>query len=95
MTEAEVETPSTGATRQAARLAARAEQQMPLPDAVVSRQRRRWIARHPRGLYERRGRRFVGEPDKSDRRILQKWTEGGIEFAFHGTKGLRRRRINS
>lgn len=37
-----------GRQRAVARLAARADLQMPLPDRPISRQRRRWIERHPR-----------------------------------------------
>lgn len=33
--------------------------------------------------------------DKTDRHILKKWVKDGIEHAFHATKGLRRRRINT
>jgi len=34
-------------------------------------------------------------PGKTDRHILRKWVKDGVEYAFHATKGLRRRRINS
>lgn len=34
-------------------------------------------------------------PDRTDRHILRKWVKDGVEYAFHATKGLRRRRVNT
>ena len=61
---------------------------------VISRQRRRWLERHPRGQREVRGGVFT-KRDKDNQRILWKRMVAGVEHAFHATKGLRKRRINS
>lgn len=83
----------TGADRAEARLLERFA--IPCPPGRVTRQQLRQAARQNAKPRPSPKYGFFRNRDKDDLHILRKWLVGGVEFAFHATKGLRRRRVNS
>jgi hypothetical protein len=90
---------TTGTQRAAARLqatlAANEVRHAGQVDASTRQQRRAHIRRTKKGgqLGVRGGLNAYTPPrDRASLRIVRVWTVGAVEYAFHATKGMRRRR---